>query len=142
MTMVTRIGQTQLYREWEAVVKKRLPEGSKTTPSGAAIRVILCLYKNGPLWGSEIARRTNAGQSNTTKLTLPRLQEMGLVECEEQTNPRGGRPLHIWRLTEKGRDIGIIASVESGASSGLHSAERSSSVPSVRKQKRRTGGGA
>lgn len=131
--------QSSLYREWEQLVWRTLGRDAKTTPSAAAIRVILLLDKEPDgLWGSEIARRIGAGQSNTTQLTLPRLQEMGLIEFSVQDNPRGGgRKLHVWRLTEKGKDIGILASVESRA--GVHSSKRSDPVSGMRGQKRHSG---
>jgi DNA-binding MarR family transcriptional regulator len=128
--------KTTLYREWELLVWRTLGRDAKTTPSRAALAVLRVLDKEpGGLWGSEIARRIGQGQPNTTNLTLPRLEQMGLIEYSVQANPRGGgRPLNVWRLTEKGRDFGILASVESH--SGIHSSERSDSMSGVRVQKR------
>jgi len=137
MTAVTKNRPSAYEKEFARVVHKTLGYSAKSNPSRSATAVLALLADLGVgegLWGSEIARRIGQGQSNTTKLTLPRLQEMGLIEFREQTNPRGGRPLHIWRLTEKGRDIGILASVESR--SGIHSAQRSDSVSSVPGQSR------
>lgn len=107
-------------KEFAKVVARRLGPSAKSTPSKAATAILALLADLPPgeqVWGSEIARRTGQGQANTTNLTLPRLQEMGLVEFSVQDNPRGGRPLHVWRLTEKGRELGILASVESRAGS-------------------------
>lgn len=130
-------------KEFARVVERRLGRSAKTTPSSAATWVLALLAdlpRGEGLWGSEISRRIGAGQANTTNLTLPRLQEMGLVEYTEQTNPRGGRPLHVWRLTEKGRDLGILASVESRSTAGVHSSKRDSAMPNVCRKSRRTAG--
>lgn len=112
---------TQYRREFAKIVARTLGPCAKSTPSRSATAVLALLYdiakeqgflRDG-LHGSEIARRIGQGQANTTNLTLPRLQEMGLIEFSVQPNPRGGRPLHVWKLTEKGIDIGLLAWVES-----------------------------
>jgi hypothetical protein len=98
---------------------RTLGQGCKNTPSRSATAALVYLLNNPPTWGSELARAIGSGQANLTNLTLPRLEDMGLVEYTSQQNPRGGRPLHVWSLTEKGRDIAILAAVESRA--GIHS---------------------
>lgn len=100
---------------WKAFCRnaeRKLGADCKSTPSRSATAVLIYLTEYPPTWGSEMARSLGIGQANLTNLTLPRLEEMGLVEYTVQTNPRGGRPLHVWGLTEKGRELGILASVE------------------------------
>ena len=128
-------------KEFMAVARRRLPEGAKTTPSGSATAVLALLADRvDGLSGSEIARRIGHGQANTTNLTLPRLQEMGLVEYDVIPNDHGGRPAHIWRLTQKGRDLGILASVESRSAAGIHSSERNRPMPNLHRKSRGTAG--
>ena len=143
MTSSVQNRPSQYKREFARVVEKTLGHTAKSTPSRAATAVLALLYDTWQtavqtsfgltkgLHGSEIARRIGQGQANTTNLTLPRLYQMGLIGFSVQPNPRGGgRPLHVWSLTEKGLDIGLLAYVENRAASPQF-AKRSSSVPRV-----------
>jgi hypothetical protein len=141
-TDVKSRGPSTYEKAFARVVERTLGHSAKSTPSRAGTAVLALLYevKAGPgmdgLWGSEIARRIGQSQPNTTKLTLPRLQDMGLIEFAVQTNPRGGRPLHVWNLTEKGMDIGLLAWVESRGTAASESAKWDNRVSGLSGQSR------
>src|SRR5690349_10078877 len=102
-------------RAFQAQTRKTLGYGVRTTPSSGATKALIGLLQYGPMWASQLARAIEYSQPNLTNLILPRLEEMGLVVYDRETNPRGGRPLHVYRLTERGEEIAILADTESRA---------------------------
>jgi predicted NBD/HSP70 family sugar kinase len=63
-----------------------------TSESGVAQQVALQVLLNGPIARSEIARRLNLSQGSLTRLSSPLIENGLLVEIEEQTNGKAGRP--------------------------------------------------
>jgi len=63
-----------------------------TSDSGVTQQVALQVLLNGPISRSEIARRLNLSQGSLTRLSTPLIEKGLLVEVEEQTNGRAGRP--------------------------------------------------
>lgn len=63
-----------------------------------------------PIGGAELARRAGLDQANTTSITLPRLDQLGLVDWTiGEPACHGAKLPRVWWLTETGAHLAALA---------------------------------
>jgi predicted ArsR family transcriptional regulator len=106
---------SELYQVWAEIRHDAQMSYNPLTES--ILKILLILEKDGPRYGSAIARAINLNQGNVTARYLPTMDRLHLVTWNQvKREYRGGRPALEWRIIEKGRRVLTVASChENGA---------------------------